>query len=300
MINRRMFFANLYKQPKRTLSFEFFPPRQEQDLPEAKRMLASLARFKPCYVTVTSGAEPIKRSLCREMVYSARKDLGLPVIAHQTCWGLSKEEIDASLDELSENGINLVLALRGDPSKKFSSEELARRGFENALEFTRHIAAKGNFEVAVAGYPETHKDAESPTSDLEYLKQKVEVGAQIILTQLFFDPAVFFRFLENTKKLGITVPIIPGILPISSATQLERFTSLTGASIPDTVREAVNRYSHDSHSLAAWGIEYAINQCRTLLEGGAAGIHLYTLNKEAQTAEIATALQPILGAPAQS
>jgi methylenetetrahydrofolate reductase (NADPH) len=289
-----MFFESLYARPKRTLSFEFFPPRNELDLPATERVIASLASLHPSFVTITSGADANKRSLSRAMVRYSRIDLGLPVIAHQTCWGLSREEIDESLADLQQHGINLVLALRGDPAKNFTPDDLARRGFENALEFTRYIANLGPFEVAVAGYPETHRDAASPTSDLEYLKQKIDVGAKLVLTQLFFEPSVYFRFLEKTAAVGIDVPIVPGILPITGASQLERFVGLTGASVPQTVRDAVLRYADNPAGLAEWGAEFAAAQCRALVEGGAPGIHLYTLNKEAVTAKIASAIAPLL------
>ncbi len=289
-----MFFASLYAQPKRTLSFEFFPPRSEQELPEARRVIASVAKFNPSYVTVTSGAESAKRDLSKALVNYSRRDLGLRVIAHQTCWGLTKDEIDASLDELAKNGIRLVLALRGDPSKNLNPDDFAEKGFENALEFTQYVAGKGAFEVAVAGYPETHRDAASPTSDLEYLKKKVDAGAQVILTQLFFEPTVYFRFVEKTRALGINIPIVPGILPISGAGQLDRFVNLTGATVPTAVRENVDRLAKDAEALVDWGAEYAINQCKMLLEGGAPGIHLYTLNKEALTDRISRALVGML------
>lgn len=296
-----MFFQSLYEQKKPSLSFEFFPPRAESDLPATQAVLKSLTRFNPAFMTVTSGAEPAKRSMSRALVCYIRESLDLPVIAHQTCWGLSIEEIDQSLNDLARRNIRLVLALRGDPSKSFTADEMAKRGFENALEFTKYIASRGDFELAVAGYPETHRDAVSPASDLEYLKQKVDVGASVVLTQLFFDNSVFFSFLEKTAKLGITVPIVPGILPVSSPSQLDRFVSLTGVCVPAEMREAASRYENDPESFAAWGADFAVAQCRELIQNGAAGIHLYTLNKEEQTVRIASELSDLfpLMKPAQ-
>lgn len=285
-----MVFQEIYGKGHPVLSLEFFPPKQEARLTETEDLIRSLSVFAPDYVTVTYGAGGGTRMLTKHLVSYVRNRLNLPAVAHLTCIGHSREEIDEILDRLEAEGVTHVLALRGDPPKGSDGFERHPNGFASAEELTRHITERGGFSVAVAGYPEVHRDAVTPQADLDYLARKVAAGAELIITQLFFDDEVYFRFVESCRKAGITIPIVPGILPVGNLAQLERLTAMCGATIPKGLAKSLAGLDSQPDDLIKFGIDYAIKQSQSLLEWGAPGIHLYTLNKSVQAAPIIEAV----------
>lgn len=285
-----MFFKDLYSQNKKTLTFEFFPPRKEEFLNNTFALVEELSKCNPDFMTVTYGAGGGTRDLTKKIVSFIHSDLGVPAVAHLTCVGHSIEEIDLVLDSLKAEGVSNILALRGDPPKGENKFIPHPQGFSCARDLIRHIAKRGDFSIAAAGYPETHAEAESPEADIAYLKEKCDEGAEIVLTQLFFESSMYFDFVERAESAGITAAIVPGIMPIASVKQIKKITSMCAATIPSPMLTDLEKIEGDTDAVIQYGIDYCIRLCDELLAGGAPGIHLYTLNKSTQTKPIVEAL----------
>ncbi|HZP95119.1 MAG TPA: methylenetetrahydrofolate reductase [NAD(P)H] [Candidatus Limnocylindria bacterium] len=274
-----MRIADRLRQPGPIFSFEFFPPKT----PEAEARLyataAELAALRPAFVSVTYGAGGSTRDLTIDLVTRIKKEIGIETMAHLTCVGHSREELAHVLDRLAAAGIENVLALRGDPPKGQDHFVRPEGGFGYAQELTRFVKASYPFCVGGAAYPEKHVEAPDLETDLRHLKEKVESGSEFLITQLFFDPDDYFRFVERARAVGIEVPIIPGIMPVTNVAQIHRFTTMCGARIPPSLRDLLDRVKDDDTAVIAVGVEWASDQCRRLLAGGAPGVHFYTLNR---------------------
>ena len=269
------------------ISFEFFPPRTDEgDRNLLEKTLPALMQLHPDYCSVTYGAGGSTRDKTLMIVERIQKEHGLTALAHLTCVSHTQDQVGDLLKKIQALGCRNILALRGDPPNgaEFSPTP---GGFEFAAQLVRFIRQQGDFSVAVAGFPEGHIACKAGREvDWENLKAKIDCGADVVLTQLFFDNADFFRFRDHLVRLGVTKPIVPGVIAILSASQIKKFTQLSGARIPADLAASLEKVQTDDVAAAAFGIDYATRQCEGLLRGGVPGLHFYTLNKAASTTRI--------------
>ena len=279
----------------RTFSFEFFPPRDEIAAVDFGINIGRLLRLSPSFVTVTYGAGGSNRDRTFALVDYLQNKVGLNTVAHYTCVEASREQVQADLAALRAMGINRLMLLRGDPQKGVTHFSPPKDGFSHASEliaFTKTLY-ENDFSIGGGAYPEKHPEAASTHEDLLNLKKKVEAGCDFLITQFFFDNSKYVDFVSRARAAGIACPIIPGILPITHYSQLERFVRISGAYIPASFWQALEEHKTSPQKIAQIGLDYAIAQCRDLLMSGAPGIHFYTLNKSRATVEI---FESLLGA----
>ena len=274
-----MKLADLYAQPGLTLSVEFFPPKTEKGEENLFSEIEFIKRLKPSFCSVTYGAGGSTREKTVGLVETIHDGCGLEVMCHLTVVGQSKAEARAVLARLRKKGIENLIALGGDPPQGMTDWRPHPDGFHYAIELVREAKTLDGFSIAVAGFPEVHPRATSRESDLQFLKEKVDAGAAAVITQLFFDNDDYFRFVEDMRKLGVTVPIVPGVLPILSASQVRRFTALCGAKIPGKLEKELVKVEGDDNAAVEMGIDYATRQCEALIDFGVPGLHFYSLNK---------------------
>ena len=272
-------------------SFEFFPPKTEEGERNLFEALEALRPLEPSFVSVTWGAGGSTREKTIEIVSRIRANHGLEAMAHFTCVGATTDDLHAALRQMREAGIDNVLALRGDPPRGEERFVATEGGLSYATELTRLAAAEYDFCLVGACYPEVHPEAPDLATDLAHLREKVDAGARVLVTQLFFDNEAYFRFVEEARAAGIDVPIVPGIMPITNAEQIKRFTSMCGATIPAPLLDALDQRRDDPDAVADLGVAYATLQCAELLARGAPGIHFYTLNRSPATRAILSALR---------
>jgi len=270
------------------ISFEFFPPRTvegEHNLLE--KHIPALAQARPDFCSVTYGAGGGTRDKTLMIVERIQREHGLTALAHLTCVNHTREEVRGVLEKIRALGCQNILALRGDPPGGGEFQKTPG-GFEFASELVQFIRGQNNFSIGVAGFPEGHiANKTGKLDDWKHLKEKVEAGADFILTQLFFDNADFFEFHDYlVERLGVRVPLVPGIVSILSATQITKFTQLCGAKIPPPLRKKLDDLGDNDEAAAAFGIEYATAQCEGLLRAGVPGLHFYTLNKSHSTVQV--------------
>jgi methylenetetrahydrofolate reductase (NADPH) len=281
----------LLNQGRPLVSFEFFPPKSEAGFAQLYQTIEDLRPLQPSYVSVTYGAGGSTRQKTVELVGRIQNEIGIRSMAHLTCVGHTADEIGGILDELWNMGIRNVLALRGDPPAGQSSFVATEGGFANADGLAKFVRSRHDFCIGVAGYPEGHPQCLNKTRDLEYLKRKIDNGGNFVVTQLFFDNADFYRFRDDARAMGINVPIVAGIMPITNVSQIKRFVSMCGAKIPHrllTKLEAVE--GEGPEKVHQVGVDYAAMQCRDLLFNDCEGLHFYTLNKSKATVDIVKAL----------
>jgi methylenetetrahydrofolate reductase (NADPH) len=283
--------SDLIAAGERSISFEFFPPKDEAGERQLWTALRELEPLHPTFVSVTYGAGGTTRDRTVHITADIATQTTLTPMAHLTCVGHSRDELRSVIGAYAAAGVSNVLALRGDPPEgPTATFEPHPEGLHNAVELVEMTRQLGDFCVGVAAFPEVHPAAESADSDARYLAAKVRAGAEFAITQLFFRPEDYFALVERVRALGVDIPIIPGIMPITNLAQITRMAELSGAALPDEVVARVSAHEGDAAAVRAEGIAIATELCDELLAGGAPGLHFYTLNRSKATREIFAAL----------
>ena len=271
-------------------SFEFFPPKTDEGEENLARALRDLQPLNPDYVSVTYGAGGSTREKTIDLVSRIKVDFGLEAMAHLTCVNATVDELRVTLDQMRDAGIDNVLALRGDPPQGQERWTKTEGGLEYSLELIELLREHYAFSIGGAAFPETHIHATSPEEDLQFLKAKVDAGAQFLITQMFFDNRYYFDFVAQARAIGIDVPIVPGVMPILSRSGIRRMAELSKARLPEGLQRALEVRENDE-AITEFGVSYATLQCAELLAAGAPGIHFITLNRSPATRAILSALR---------
>jgi methylenetetrahydrofolate reductase (NADPH) len=272
-------------------SFEFFPPKTPEGERNLYNALSELRPLEPAYVSVTYGAGGSTRDKTLEIVQRIKEEFDLEAMAHFTCVEQTVEEIESTLQRMRDAGLDNVLALRGDPPAGQAEWTKTEGGLEFSHELVRLIRSNHDFSVGAACFPETHIHATSPEDDLRYLREKVDAGVDFLITQMFFHNDLYFDFVERARAIGIDVPIIPGIWPITNVAQIKKVTELCAATIRPELLAELEARADEPEAALDFGVAYATLQCAELLREGAPGIHFYTLNRSPATRAILSALR---------
>lgn len=285
-----MRIADKFRKGKAVFSFEVFPPKKTSPIDTVFNALEQMKNLKPDYFSVTYGAGGSNPENTLEIASKIKNEYGVEALAHLTCINSTKSDIDNVLEGLKAHNIDNILALRGDLVPDVSP----KTDFKFANELCSYIKQKGGFNLAGACYPEVHIDASNQVEDILNLKKKVEAGADFLITQLFFDNSVFYRFLEHTKIAGIDIPIEAGIMPVTNKKQIERMVSMCGVSLPSKFAKIMQKYENNPEALRDAGIAYSIEQIVDLLANDVDGIHLYTMNNPFVATKIKEAVDNLL------
>jgi methylenetetrahydrofolate reductase (NADPH) len=272
--------SELFAQKRSLRSLEFFPPKDEAGVEALRATATALKRMNPDFVSVTYGAGGTTRDRTAQVCAMLKNDFGFTVMPHLTCVGHSRAELGEIADRIHAGGFRNIMTLRGDPPKGATEFKVAAEGLRNASELVSLLKSRQpQFCLGVAGYPEKHPEASSLDVDLTNLKRKVDAGAAFVTTQLFFDNTLYYRFVERCRAAGINIPIVPGIMPVLSLKQIQRFTQMCGATLPQQLITRLEVAAENTDVLETIGIDWALTQIRGLLANGAPGYHLYILNR---------------------
>lgn len=275
--------SDILREDKVTISCEIFPPKKGTQLENYKSIVAKMAELKPAYISCTYGATGGTSEYTVEIADTINK-CNVPAIAHLTCVSSSKEKVFSVLDELKDRKIENILALRGDIPE--DSDFPLPNHYSHAIELIREVKEMGYFCIGGACYPEGHPEAKNMDEDLSYLKEKVEAGCEYLTTQLFYDNNIYYSFMHKALKKGINVPVVPGIMPVTSAAQIKRSMALTGNLVPRELLMLVDRFGESPEAMTQAGIAYATEQIMDLIANGVNHIHIYSMNKPAVAAKI--------------
>ncbi len=281
-----MGIADLYTQSDPIISFEFFPPKTDAGYRSLFRTIQDLKQLSPGFVSVTMGAGGSTRTKTVEITIEITREIGLVTMCHLPCTGFRPHEVGSILDQLDAGGVHNVLALRGDAPADDPDFVSPSDGFEYANELVEYIAERGAFSIGAACCPEVHPEAPDAATDLANLKRKVDAGTNFLISQLFLDNSRFFDFVERARAADITIPIVPGIMPIATVSGIRRMAGMNGTAFPPELEVELQRVDGDDEATYELGVRWATMQCEELLANGVGGIHFYTLNRSPATREI--------------
>lgn len=282
-----MSIQDAYTAGRFGLSFELFPPKTPESEAAMWRTVDDLMEFEPSLITCTYGAGGSTRGRTLEVIEGVRRRHDVPVASHLTCVGSSIDDLRGYLSEARDRSVSAIVALRGDPPQGATSFQPVAGGLRYAAELVALIRAEfPEFTILVAGYPETHQEATSPEADLENLRRKCAAGGDVVITQLFYDNADFFRFRDRCQALGIAAPIVPGVMPVTNYAQIRRIAALCKARLPDSFTRAFEAAGDDEAAQFEAGVTFAARQVEELIAGGAPGIHFYVLNRSPATVRV--------------
>ncbi len=289
-----MKITDILKEKKPLLSFEVFPPKTESSFQSVKEATEEIAKLKPSFVSVTYGAGGGTSKYTLDIAQNIKQIHSVPTLAHLTCVSSDKNTVSERIEMMKAAGIENVMALRGDIPKELENADRSAWDYKNAIDLVRELKKHSCFCVGAACYPEIHPESENQSTDIKFLKEKVDAGAQFLTTQMFFDNNLFYNFLYKIREAGITVPVIPGIMPITNANQLERAIKLSGSFIPQRFKSIVDAFGNEPNAMKQAGIAYATDQIIDLYANGIKNVHVYSMNKPEVAAKIKENLSDIL------
>jgi methylenetetrahydrofolate reductase (NADPH) len=291
-----MKLSSLFSQNKLSLSFEVFPPKTDTAFDSVKRATEEIATLRPSFVSVTYGAGGGTSRYTLEIAKNIKKNYGVPTLAHLTCVSSTKDTVRERIVQMHEAGIENIMALRGDLTPELEAADRSGWAYRHAVDLIHDIKESGyDFCIGGACYPEIHPESANQRDDIKYLKEKVDAGCSFLTTQMFFDNNLLYNFLYKIREAGITVPVIPGIMPITNANQIERAIKLSGSFVPQRFKALVDKFGHSPDAMKQAGIAYATDQIIDLFANGILNVHVYSMNKPDVAASIQGNLSSIIG-----
>ncbi|MBO5417899.1 MAG: methylenetetrahydrofolate reductase [NAD(P)H] [Clostridia bacterium] len=291
-----MKLSELFKENKLLLSFEVFPPKTDMAFDSVKHATEEIAKLRPSFMSVTYGAGGGTSKYTLEIAKNIKESYGVPTLAHLTCVSSTRETVKAKICEIKEAGIENIMALRGDLTPELENSDRSKWAYRHAVDLIREIKeVDGDFCIGGACYPEIHPESTNQAEDIKYLKEKVDVGCDFLTTQMFFDNNLLYNFLYKIREAGITVPVIPGIMPITNANQVDRAIKLSGSFMPQRFKSLVDKFGSSPAAMKQAGIAYATDQIIDLYANGITNVHVYSMNKPDVAEKIQSNLSDILG-----
>ena len=291
----KMKIKDLLKSDKHHLSFEVFPPKTETSFESVKHATEEIAKLMPSFMSVTYGAGGGTSKYTLDIAQNIKKLYGVPTLAHLTCVSSTKETVKEKIQEIKAAGIQNIMALRGDIPQALSNEDRSKWDYTHAIELVRELKeADSEFCIGGACYPEIHPESKNQNEDIKYLKEKVDAGCDFLTTQMFFDNNLLYNFLYKIREAGITVPIIPGIMPITNANQVDRAIKLSGSFMPQRFKSLVDKFGNSPDAMKQAGIAYATDQIIDLYANGITNVHVYSMNKPDVAEKIQNNLSSII------
>ena len=291
-----MKLVDILNQNKLMLSFEVFPPKTDMAFDSVKHATEEIAKLSPSFMSVTYGAGGGTSKYTLDIAKNIKEQYGVPTLAHLTCVSSTKETVAEKIEQIKSAGIENVMALRGDLTPELEKGDRSGWAYRHAVDLIRDIKESGaDFCIGGACYPEIHPESRDQKEDIKYLKEKVDAGCSFLTTQMFFDNNLLYNFLYKIREAGITVPVIPGIMPITNANQIERAVKLSGSFVPQRFKSLVDKFGHSPEAMKQAGIAYATDQIIDLFANGITNVHVYSMNKPDVASKIQSNLSEILG-----